>query len=163
MSPSESEPVFPATLSGRSLANWLRTDGQGIFTAFKSGADALRYLQSLEVNIPQSTFYSVRRQVFSLIETSNLIFGYPTDNLIPLNWHTTDHGLDIADQFSYRIHGYGTDRGTGTLRDQWYWVRSDRQLTIAEVRQNALEYVGQGFDSDTIKDIIWGEIEAMTW
>jgi len=151
----------PQVLSGQALRNWLRTDGQGIFTAFKTGAQALDFMREHFGAIRTQDFYNIRREVLSVVESSKPIFGYPTDQLIPRAWHITDHGLQLSSEFQYRIDIIGHDPLTGELKEQWMTVAADRQLTQNEVQEVARSYIGEGGESGEIVLASFGEIQPL--
>lgn len=153
--------VPAGTLQGDALRNWLRTDGAGIFTAFETGIEALDFAREAGLKIRTQDFYSIRREVLNVVESSQPLINYPENELIPWNWHVTDHGLDLSTDFQYRIHLFGSDPDSGFLKDQWMTVASDRQLTIDEVREVARSYVGEGGTSGEIENYVFGEIEPM--
>ena len=153
--------ALPGLLRGDALRNWLRTGGAGIFQAFESGSEALEYARNLGLAIRTQDFYTIRREVLSVINTEQNLFEYPNNQLIPLNWHSDDHGLKLTTDFQYRIHLYGADPETGVLKDQWMVVASDRQLTMNEVKDVASSYVGEGGESGQIEDYHFAEVQAM--
>jgi len=153
--------TLPGALSGRALNNWLRTDGAGIFSVFDTGADTLRFMRAAGVDMPSSTFYSIRRQVLSVVNSSQPLLGYPDNQLIPLQWHVTDHGLALSSKYQYRIHLFGTDPESGTLNDKWMTVASNRQLTPNQVKDVARSWVGEGGDSGDIDSFLFAEIEPL--
>lgn len=148
-------------LRGSSLRQWLLTDGAALFTAFDTGADALDFFRSGGGQIRTADFYDIRRQVLNRVESGEQLTGYPDNQLIPLNWHVTDHGLDLSSDFLYNIKLIGLDQNTGILKEQWMGVASDRQLTPDEVREVARSYVGEGGPSGEIVDFFFGEIEPL--
>lgn len=152
---------LPGSLTGRALNNWLRTDGAGIFSAFENGAEALEFMRDLGANVATSTFYRIRSEVLNVVASSQPLLDYPSDQLIPLAWHVSDHGLDLSSDYQYRIHLYGSDSTTGLLKDQWMTVASDRQLTIDQVKDAARQYAGEGEVSGEIDDYVFGEIQSM--
>lgn len=148
-------------LRGDALRNWLRTDGAGIFTAFETGSEALDFARSYGLAIRTEDFYSIRREVLNVANSSQPLLEYPNNQLIPLNWHVQDHGLDLTTDYQYRIHLYGADAETGFLKDQWMTVASNRQLTIAEVQDVARSYVGEGGVSGEIEDFHFAEVQPL--
>jgi len=154
--------VPPGTFRGDALRNWLRTDGAGIFSAFKTGEAALDFARDAGLQIRTQDFYAIRRQVLAVIDSAQPLLNYPTNQLIPLNWHVSDHGLELTTDFQYRIHLFGVDPESGYLQDKWMTVASDRQLTQNEVQEVARGYVGEGGASGDIEDFRFGEIEPMT-
>jgi hypothetical protein len=153
--------VLPGLLRGDALRNWLRTDGAGLFSAFETGSEALNFARENGLAIRSQDFYSIRREVLNVIESAQPLLDYPDNQLIPLNWHVADHGLNLTTEFQYRTHMYGADPETGVLKDQWVTVASNRQLTIDEVKQQARSYIGEGGDSGDIEDVHFAEIEPM--
>jgi hypothetical protein len=153
--------VLPGLLRGDELRNWLRTDGAGLFTAFDTGVEALSFARDLGLAIRTQDFYEIRRQVLNVAESSQPLLNYPDNQLIPLNFHVQDHGLDLTTEFQYRIHMYGADENTGLLKGQWMTVASDRQLTIDEVKEVARSYVGEGGVSGEIMDFQFAEVEPL--
>jgi len=153
--------VLPGLFRGDELRNWLRTDGAGIFTTFESGAKALEFVRGLGVAIRDSDFYSIRREVLNVAQSSQPLLDYPNNQLIPIAWHVQDHGLELSSEFQYRIHMYGADVNTGILKGQWMTVASNRQLTIDEVQEVARSYVGEGGVSGEIEDFHFAEIEPL--
>lgn len=153
--------VPPGFLRGEALRNWLRTDGAGIFSAFNTGAGALDFARELGVAIRTQDFYTIRNEVLSVIESSQSLSDYPTNQLVPLAWHVQDHGLELSSNFQYRVHMFGADREEGVLSSQWVTVASDRQLTIDQIKDVARSFLGEGGDSDRIFDPVFGEIESL--
>jgi len=153
--------VLPGLLRGDSLRNWLRTDGAGLFTAFESGRAAYDFAESLGMQIRLQDFYAIRREVLNVVQSSQPLLDYPDNQLIPLNWHVSDHGLELSSEFQYRVHMYGADSGTGILKSQWMTVASDRILTMDEVKEVARSYVGEGGVSGEIEDFHFAEIEPL--
>lgn len=153
--------VLPGLLRGDALRNWLRTDGAGIFQAFETGADALDFARNLGLQIRTQDFYSIRREVLNVVESSQPLLTYPENELIPLNWHVSDHGLELSSDFQYRVHMFGADSATGILKSQWMTIASDRQLTMNEVKEVARSYVGEGGVSGEIEDFHFAEIEPL--
>lgn len=153
--------ILPGFLTGKSFANWLRTDGAGLFTAFETGAEALHYIRELGSGIRTQTFYQIRREVLAVAQSSQPLLDYPSNQLIPLNWHVTDHGLELSTEFQYRIHLFGADPKKGVLTDQWMTVASNRQLTIDMVKEVASSYVGEGGESGQIAYYHFAEIEPL--
>jgi len=153
--------VLPGLLQGDSLRNWLRTDGAGLFTAFDTGSEALGFARELGLQIRTQDFYAIRREVLNVAVSSQPLLEYPDNQLIPLNWHVSDHGLELSSEFQYRIHMYGADSGTGILKSQWMTVASDRILTMDEVKEVARSYVGEGGVSGEIEDFHFAEIEPL--
>jgi len=149
------------TLRGEALRKWLRTDGAGIFTAFESGAQALGFAREFGLEIRTQDFYSIRREVLSVVESSQPLLSHPDNELIPLNWHVQDHGLNLSSDYQYRIHLFGADAESGILKDQWMTVASNRQLTQDEVREVARGYVGEGGVSGEIEQFRFAEIEPL--
>ena len=152
---------LPGFLSGQSFYNWLRTDGQGIFTAFETGIKALNFLRELGSGIRTQVFYEIRREVLAVAASSQPLLDYPDNQLVPLNWHVQDHGLELSSEFQYRIHMYGSDQETGVLKDQWMTIASDRQLTPDQIKEVARSYVGEGGTSGQIEDYHFAEIEPL--
>ena len=153
--------VPAGTLRGDALRNWLRTDGAGIFTAFETGAEALDFARDAGLQVRTQDFYAIRREVLSVVESSQPLLNYPTNQLIPLNWHVSDHGLDLTTDFQYRIHLFGIDPESGYLQDKWMTVASNTQLTQEQVQEVARGYVGEGGASGEIEDFRFGEIQPM--
>lgn len=148
-------------LRGDKLRNWLLTDGAEIFAAFDTGAEALQFFREGGGSIRTADFYSIRRQVLNRTESSTPLQDYPTNQLIPLNWHVTDHGLDLSTDFLYNIKLIGLDTETGLLKEQWMSVASDRQLTSDQVKEVARGFVGEGGASGEIMDYFFGSIEPL--
>lgn len=153
--------VLAGALRGDALVNWLRTDGAAIFELFPTRDEAAGFLRDLGVKISNATLGQVRNEVLNVLQSANNLIGYPDNQLIPLNWHVSDHGLDLTSDFQYRIHVFGADRETGLLNDQWFTIASDRQLTRNEVVDAAGSYVGEGGDSDRVENVVFGEIEPL--
>lgn len=153
--------VLAGQLRGDALRNWLRTDGAGIFTAFNTGSSALEFARSAGLQVRTQDFYAIRREVLAVVDSSQPLLNYPGNQLIPLNWHVSDHGLDLSSEFQYRIHMFGADQNTGILKDQWMTVASDRQLTSDQVREVARSYVGEGGVSGEIESYHFAEIEPL--
>ena len=145
-------------LSGQAIRNWLRTDGAGIFRAFESGAEALRYIREHLGAIRTQDFYAIRREVLAVQTAGDILFGYNTNQLIPRAWHVTDHGLDLSSEFQYRIELFGYDQNTGQIKNSFMTVAADRQLTIDQVRDVARSYLGEGGESGDIVLSAFGEI-----
>lgn len=122
---------FP--LRGEALRNWLRTSGQGIFTEFETGREALDYLREQGASIRDADFYAIRREVANLGTYAGLMGDVPDNQYIPLAYHVTDHGLDLSRDFMYRVKVSGTDPATGEDIDSFFAISSDRQLTKGEV------------------------------
>lgn len=148
-------------LRGSSLRNWLLTDGAEIFSAFDTGSEALQFFREGGGSIRTQDFYAIRRQVLNRTESSTPLEGYPSNQLIPLNWHVTDHGLNLSSDFLYNIKLIGYDNETGLLKEQWMSVASDRQLSSDEVKEVARSYVGEGGKSGEISDYFFGNIEPL--
>lgn len=161
MSTLQSFDLLPGFLEGQALKNWLRTDGAGIFTAFETGAEALDFIRNYNVAIRTADFYAIRREVLNVVESSQPLLDYPTNQLIPYNWHVSDTGLDLSTDFQYRIHLFGADPDEGVLKDRWMTVASNRQLTIDEIQEVARSYVGEGGVSGQIEDYRFAEIEPL--
>lgn len=123
---------FP--LSGQALQNWLRTDGQRIFTDSESGAQGLELLRSLGASIRDSVFYQIRREVLSLGLYTEALQNRPDEQLIPLAWTTDKHGLDISSDFLYRVKASGIDPNTGETIERFFSVASGNQLTPGQVK-----------------------------
>jgi hypothetical protein len=153
--------ALPGFLSGQSFYNWLRTDGSGLFTAFETGQAALDFLRELGSGIRTQEFYKIRREVLSLAEARDKLLGYVTNQLIPLNWHDQNHGLQLTTEFQYRIELFGADPETGTLSLKYMTIASNRQLTIDEVHEAARNYVGEGQPSGQIEQYVFGTITPM--
>jgi hypothetical protein len=153
--------VLPGLLRGDALRNWLRTDGAGLFTSAESGAEALRFARGLGLEIRTQDFYAIRREVLNVVESSQPLLNYPGNQLVPLNWHVQDHGLNLSSEYQYRIHLIGADENTGILKDQWMTVASNRQLTPDEVREVSRGYVGEGGVSGEIQQFRFAEIEPL--
>lgn len=158
-------PIFFETLAGAlrgdALVNWLRTDGAALFELFPTRDEVGGYLRELGVQISNETLGTVRREVLNVLESSNNLIGYPDNQLVPLNWHVTDHGLNLTTDFQYRIHLFGADPDTGLLRDRWMTIASNIQLTTNEIKDVARSYIGEGAASGEISDAVFGEIEPL--
>lgn len=148
-------------LRGEALRSWLLTDGAAIFSAFETGAEALNFFRDGGGAIRTADFYKIRQQVLNRTESGAPLSDYPTNQLVPLNWHVTDHGLDLSSDFLYNIKLIGLDTNTGYLKEQWMGVASDRQLTVDEIKEVARSYVGEGGASGEIADYIFGEVEPL--
>jgi len=148
-------------LRGEALRSWLLTDGASIFSAFDSVGEALDFFREGGGAIRTQDFYKIAQQVFSRTESGAPLSDYPTNQLVPLNWHVSDHGLDLSSDFLYNIKLIGLDQNTGYLKEQWLGVASDRQLTPDEIKEVARSYVGEGGTSGEIVDYFFGEIEPL--
>lgn len=126
-----SDEAFP--YSGIALQNWLRTSGQNIFTEFETGAAGLEYLRSIGGSIRDSTFYEIRRQVLGLEKYQENLGNVDDNNLIPMAWTVSDHGLDLSQNFLYRVEVTGTDPTDGTPVTKYFAISSDKQLTPGQV------------------------------
>lgn len=153
--------ILPGLMRGEALRNWLRTDGAAIFRSFSTGVEALDYVRELGLAIRSQDFYAIRREVLEVTSSSIKLMNYPDNQLIPLNWHVKNHGLELSSDFQYRINMIGADQNTGILKNQWMTIASDRQLTPNEVREAARSYVGEGGASGEIQDVHFGEIEPL--
>lgn len=148
-------------LRGEKLRNWLLTDGAAIFAAFETGKEALDFFREGGGAIRTADFYAIRKQVLNRTESGNPLTDYPSNQLIPINWHVIDHGLELSSDFLYNIKLIGYDQKSGILKEQWMGVASDRQLTQDQIKEVARSYVGEGGESGEIKDYIFGEIEPL--
>jgi hypothetical protein len=153
--------TLPGEMRGSALRNWLRTDGAGLFTAFPSGAQALSYARDLGFAMRTQDFYTIRRQVLSLVATAQKLLNYPDNQLIPYQSHEVNTGLKMQYDFEYRIHLFGADTATGLLKDQYMTVTSDNILTKNQVRDTARAYAAEGGKSGDIVDFHFAEIYAM--
>ncbi len=124
------ESEFP--IKGDALRDWLRTAGQSVFTAFESGTDALTWLRDQGASIRTADFYDIRRQVLEIGKYQEQVSRVLESNLIPAAWHITDHGLELSEQFLYRLKVNGTDPATGEEISKFFAIKSGRQLTPGE-------------------------------
>lgn len=148
-------------LRGADLRDWLRTDGASLFTAFDSGIEALEFFREGGGKIRTQDFYQVRNEVLNRVDSGSFLEGYPGNQLVPLQWHVIEHGLDLSTEFLYNIKLIGYDTKTGILKEQWMGVPSDHQLTPDEIKDVAASYVGEGGDSGEIRDYFFAEIEPL--
>jgi len=129
--------------------------------SFDTQAGALQYLRDGGVAIRTSDFNEIYNQVAGRREAIDLISGLPQNELIPLAYTDTQHGLDLQSKYLYNIKLYGYDENTGVVKSQWMGVASDRQLTPDQVREVARGYVGEGGVSGEITNFRYGEIEPL--
>ena len=122
--------IFP--IRGEEFRNWLRTAGQEIFSLYPTGAEALDWLRGEGAAIRDADFYQIRREVLGASRYQEQIETYAADQLIPAAWHVQDHGLELSNQFLYRIQVFGTDPATGEQITKYFAVSSGRQLTPNE-------------------------------
>lgn len=125
---------FP--FSGQALQNWLRTSGQQIFTQFETGAEALEYLRSQGAAIRDSTFYDIRREVLGLQLYQEQLGRISEDNLLPAAYHVENHGLNLSEDFLYRVKVDGFDPMTNEPVTKYFAISSDHQMTPGEVVDN---------------------------
>lgn len=125
---------FP--FSGQALQNWLRTSGQQIFTSFETGAEGLEFLRSQGASIRDSSFYEIRREVLGLQKYQEQLSHIGENNLLPAAYHVSDHGLELSNNFLYRVQVGGFDPVTGEQVDKFFAISSNRQLTPGEVIDN---------------------------
>jgi hypothetical protein len=122
-----------AGLSGQELYNWLRTAGQQVFTEFDTGAAGLDFLRSNDFQIRTQTFYDIRRQVLDINKYQEALVPYEGDNLIPVAWHDTSHGLGLTEKLLYRIEVTGVDPNTGEDITKTFAIGSNQRLSKNEV------------------------------
>jgi len=126
------ETDFP--IKGDGLRNWLRTAGQSIYTAFDTGAESLEYLRSIGGAIRTQDFYDIRRQVLELGKYTENLTSYTDNQLTPMAWHNSTHGLELSSNFLYRLKVFGTDPNTGESVEKFFAISSDQQLTPGEAK-----------------------------
>lgn len=148
-------------LKGAAIRNWLRTGGQGIFVAFKTGREALSYIRQHVGAIRDSDFYGIRREKLSISADALRLRDYPGNQLVPLAWHNKTHNLMLSSEFQYRIELLGFDAETGEMRSQWMTVASDRQLSLDEIQDVARNYIGEGGESGEIVLSAFGTVEPL--
>lgn len=123
--------LFP--ISGEQLRSWLRSQAQGLFTTFTTGAEALEWLRSEGASIRTQDFYEIRRSVLTEMEHAREIQSFDYNQLIPAAWHTDDHGWELSRNYLYVVRVDGVDPDTYDIVTKYLSVASDRQLTQADV------------------------------
>lgn len=161
MSLSSDNPPPGEVFKGRGLRNWLRTAGKGVFDAFPKANDALNFIKANLGSIRRQTFLDIRREVLDIAKGPRELEVYPTDQLIPLDWHKNEHGLLLSSEYQYRIEIVGSDPFVGGLKNQFVTVASDRQLTPGEVQDVARSFIGEGGQSGEIVLAAFGDIIPM--
>ena len=116
------------------MRDWLRTAGQQIFTGFDTGAESLEYLRSIGGGIRTEDFYGIRREVLSLGKYTESLVSYTDNQLVPMAWHNSTHGLQLSSNFLYRMKVTGTDPNTGDAVEKFFAISSDSQLTPGEAK-----------------------------
>lgn len=126
---------FP--IRGEELRNWLRTSGSSVFRAFETGGEVLRYLRDQGIQIRDSDFYAIRRQVLSSDAFIDRTSYDPGNELIPKRDIDFEHGMRLNSNFLYKVEITGVNPFTGDPTTRWVNVTSVFQLTPNEVSDQA--------------------------
>lgn len=134
--------------SGEGLFNSLRTSGSRLFKEYSSGASLLSDLREGGVRIATSMFYDIRRQVLGLVRYEEQISKLLPGSLIPKSWTDKLHGLSISGKYLYRLRYDIIDPDTGEAETSFSSLLSNEQLTVLEVKQQALRVIDETPDSE---------------
>lgn len=129
--------AFEAAFSGEALRGLLRSPSfEGFFNRF-SGADMLRQLRGLGIEIRTQDFYDIRRDVLGLTKYQEQIERLNPERPVPRAWIAQEHGWELSQDFHYRFRVTGSDPNTGEEIESFFAISSDTELT-KEQAQNTM-------------------------
>ncbi len=119
--------------------NWLRTTLPERVWRGLSGSEMLRQLRDTGVEIRTTDFFQVRREVLGLALHEEAIAALKPDTIVPAALFNERHGLELGQDFQYRLRIAVRDPETGQVTTITRALSSSEQLSKAEGEAEMLE------------------------